>query len=94
MALQADEAILQGTLRFGATPMPVIYVARASIGVTHQQGYAIGIAAPHQGEQDAVIPLSACQPTMPLQLEASVVTFDHDQGFPDLAAVCQQKFIM
>lgn len=94
MALQADEAILQGTLRFGAKPAPVIYVARASIGVTHQQVYTVGIAAPYQGEQGAGIALVAGQPAMREQLEAPVVTFDHDQGFTDLAAVFQQKFIM
>jgi hypothetical protein len=58
MVLQADEAILQGALRFGTKPMPVIYAARASIGVTHQQVCTIGIGAPHQCEQGAVIVLA------------------------------------
>jgi hypothetical protein len=52
-----------------------------------------GISALHQGEQGAVVALVAGKPAMREQLEASVVPFYHDQGFPNGAAVCQQKFI-
>jgi hypothetical protein len=61
---------LQRALCFGAKLMPTIHVARPSIGVTHQQVYTFRIAAPHQGEQGAVIALVACKPAMREQLEA------------------------
>jgi hypothetical protein len=86
MEPQAGEALLQGTLGLGAKAVPV---ARNSIRVAHQQMYTIGIRAPHQGEQGAVIALVASKPAMRKQLEASVVTFYHDQGSPNVAAVCQ-----
>jgi len=93
MTLEADQTILQGTLGLGAEPMPVIHPVRTSIGVADQQVYAIGITAPHQGEQGPVIALVASQPAMREQLETSVIAFYHDQGLADLDAVCQQKFI-
>ena len=93
MMLQDSEAFLQGRLRFGVYAMPMVYVPAAVIFVADEQMHTIGIAATDQGEQGAVIAFVAGKPAVREQLEASVVAFNHDQGFPDLAAVRQQKFI-
>jgi hypothetical protein len=64
MALQADEAISQGTFRLRPQPMPLVGLARASIGVAYQQMHATGIPAPHQREQGTVIFLVSRQPAV------------------------------
>jgi hypothetical protein len=74
--------------------MPVVYVAGLAIGLVDEQVYAIGIAASDQSERGTVIATLAVEPTMCEQFEAPVVALDHDQGFPDLAAVLQKKLIM
>jgi hypothetical protein len=90
---QPNDTILQGTQSLRADAMPVVHMARIAIGVMDQQVYTIGIATPHQREQNAFIAFVACQPTMREQLEAAVIALDHDQRFPDLATVLQKKLI-
>jgi hypothetical protein len=70
--------------------MPVVYVVWIASGLLNQKVHTIGIAASDQGEGRAVI---SVEPTMCEQFEASVVALDHDQGFPNLAAVLQKKLI-
>jgi hypothetical protein len=73
--------------------MPLVYVPGIAIGLVDQQVYTIGIAASDQSERSAVIAMLACEPTMCEEFEAPVIALDHDQGFPDLAAVLQKKLV-
>jgi hypothetical protein len=47
-----------------------------------------------RAKRGAVIAVLACEPTMCEQFEAPIIPLDHDQGFPDLAAVLQKKLIV
>lgn len=74
--------------------MPVVYVAGIAIGLVDQQVDTIGIATSDQSERGAVIAVLACEPTTCEQFEALIIPLDHNQGFPDLAAVLQKKLIV
>ena len=65
--------------------------AGLAIGLADEQVYAIGIAASDESVSGTLIAILAGEPTMCEQFEASVVALDHDQGFPDLAAVLQKN---
>ena len=71
--------------------MPVPGIA---IGLVDQQVHTTGIAASDQGEWGSIVTILACEPTMCEQFEAPVIALDHDQGFPDLAAVPQKELIL